>query len=386
MIQFYRFFALSAAAFGLYALHGCQQPAANAAPKSETAPTAANPAPDSATNAPAAQPAPIETANDTISIIGTGDIMMGSNYPSASSLPPNDGKEVFSHVKPYLEDATLTFGNVEGVLLDKGGTPKACGDSRYCYTFRMPTMYADRFKEAGFDFMSVANNHASDFGDGGRQSTAEALRRVGIHFAGSIENPTTSFVKDGVKYGFAAFAPNRGCMDMKDYKGAAEIVRKLAAENDIVIVSFHGGAEGVAHRHVPCKDEIFLGANRGNVCTFARTCIDAGADVLFGHGPHVTRGVELYKDRFIIYSMSNFCTYEKFSIAGSKGLAPIMKVFVNKKGEFLKGQIIPVQQHGKGIPKYDPDHKVTKEIIELSAKDFPQSPLRIEADGGVYKK
>lgn len=322
--------------------------------------------------------------NDTITIIGVGDIMMGSNYPSASSLPPNGGKDVLTGVADYLADADLTFGNVEGVLLDKGGTSKTCGAN--CYSFRSPQAYASIWKSVGFDLMSVANNHASDFGDAGRAATAEALQKAGLEYGGSIEKPTAIFEHKGIKYGFLAVAPNRGCFELKNYEEAAKIVAEMDKKVDIVIVSFHGGAEGVAYRHVPCKDEIFLGANRGNVCKFAKMCIDAGADILFGHGPHVTRGIELYKDRFIIYSMGNFCTYEKFSIDGSKGLAPIMKLKVDKTGKFLAGQIIPTQQIGKGIPKYDEKGLVIKEISDLSRADFPQSPLVVQPDGIVLKK
>lgn len=323
---------------------------------------------------------------DTITIAGVGDIMMGTSYPDATTLPPNDGKDMLSDVLAYLQSPDLTFGNVEGVLLNKGGTPKQCNDMRYCYTFRSPEHYATLWKDAGFDLMSVANNHASDFGDGGRASTAKALEKAGLQFAGSVENPTTTFTHNGIKYGFCAFAPNRGCVNMTDYKQAARTVEALDKTCDIVIVSFHAGAEGLAHRHTPCKDEIYLGANRGNVCHFAHTCIDAGADVIFGHGPHVTRAVELYKNRFIAYSLGNFCTYEKFGITGALGHAPIMTIQVNKTGEFLGGRIVPTRQIGKGIPKIDTQNLVIKEIIQLTKADFPRTPLDILEDGTMLKK
>lgn len=323
---------------------------------------------------------------ESVTIIGVGDMMIGSNYPDAGGLPPNDGKGLLDKVAPYLKDADLTFGNLEGVLLTKGGTPKHCGDSKYCYTFRMPEHYVQHFVDAGFDLMAVANNHANDFGAGGRESTAKTLQAAGLHFAGSVEKPYTTFEKDGLKYGFLAAAPNSGCFSSLQYDEVAKYVRMLDSISDIVIVSLHAGAEGVAYRHTPCKDESFLGANRGNVCKFAKTAIDAGADIVFGHGPHVTRGVELYKDRFITYSMGNFCTYAKFNIDGSKGVGPMIKLRVTDKGEFLEGWILPSRQTGKGVPEYDSTGRVIKEIIELSTADFPQSPLLIEADGSMRKK
>ncbi|KKK93514.1 hypothetical protein LCGC14_2692140, partial [marine sediment metagenome] len=62
------------------------------------------------------------------------------------------------------------------------------------------------------------------------------------------------------------------------------------------------------------ESEIYLGYDRGNIYEFAHMVVDAGADVVFGHGPHVTRAAEIYKDRFIIYSLGNFCTYRRFNL------------------------------------------------------------------------
>lgn len=346
--------------------------------------------PDSALTATRTLPTPDTPAPSTrptsVTIIGVGDMMIGSNYPDSKGLPPNDGKGLLDHVAPYLRDADITFGNLEGVLLTKGGTPKACGDSKYCYTFRMPEHYVNYFVDAGFDVMAVANNHANDFGSGGRENTAKTLAAAGLHFAGSVEKPYTTFEKDGLKYGFVAAAPNSGCFSSLQYDKVAETVRMLDSICDIVIVSLHAGAEGVAYRHTPCKDETFLGMNRGNVCKFAKTAIDAGGDIVFGHGPHVTRGVELYKDRFIIYSMGNFCTYDKFNIQGSKGVGPIVKLKVSDKGEFQEGWLIPTRQHDRGVPKYDSTNMVINEIIELSTADFPNSPLVVEKDGRMKRK
>ena len=87
---------------------------------------------------------------------------------------------------------------------------------------------------------------------------------------------------------------------------------------DIVIVSFHGGAEGSEYTNITKKTEIFLGENRGNPYEFSRVAIDAGADVIFGHGPHVTRSMDIYKNRFIAYSLGNFATYARMSLYRSK--------------------------------------------------------------------
>jgi len=324
-------------------------------------------------------------AKDTISVIGTGDIMLGSNYPSANKLPPNDGKDLFRNVKDILRSADVTFGNLEGCFLDKGGSPKPCKSG--CYFFRMPNRYVNYLVDAGFDVMSVANNHMGDFGPQGRENTIKVLEEAGLNYAGLKDIcEVARFEKDGVKYGFCAFAPNVGTVRITDIEYAKKLVRELDKDCDIVIVSFHGGAEGKAHNRVTKKTETFYGENRGNVHEFAHAVIDAGADIVFGHGPHVARAAELYKDRFIIYSLGNFCTAGDFNISGISGYAPIVKVYTDKTGKFLKGEIISALQKDKTGPVLDPNNLVAKEIKRLTELDFPGTNLAISENGLIERK
>jgi len=324
---------------------------------------------------------------ELFSIIGVGDIMPGSNYPGDGSLPPDDGKFIFDGVSEYLKDADVTCGNLEGTLLDRGGTPKKCRDSSgNCHSFRIPTRYAGYMADAGFDFLNLANNHSGDMGSEGRESTYETLKKYEIEFAGTTDYPTAVLEKDGMKYGFAGFAPNTGTVSILNLDRAAEIVEELKKECDIVIVFFHGGAEGLSAQRVTGRDETYLGEKRGNVVEFSHAVIDAGADVVFGSGPHVTRAVELYKGRIIAYSLGNFCTYGKFGLNGQMGLAPILKIYVNKKGEFLEGKIIPVKQVRRGFPVYDESNSIVRTMINLTEKDFPESGVEIGEDGKIVKR
>jgi len=320
-----------------------------------------------------------------VSIIGTGDIMLGSNYPSDSSLPPHDGKELLRNVKDILRDADVTFGNLEGCFLDKGGTTKSCKSG--CYFFRMPERYVNYLVDAGYNLMSIANNHLGDFGPEGRKNTVRVLKEAGLNYAGLKDVCETSrFEINGVKYGFAAFAPNAGTVRITDIAYAKKLVSELDQDCDIVIVSFHGGAEGKSHTRVTKATETYYGENRGNVYEFAHAVIDAGADIVFGHGPHVARAAELYKDRFIIYSLGNFCTAGSFNISGISGYAPIVKVYTDKEGKFISGQIISARQLDKTGPVLDPQHLVAKEIKRLTELDFPQTPLTISEEGLIERK
>jgi len=323
---------------------------------------------------------------DTLVIIGVGDIMLGTNYPDAGYLPPNDGRDLLAPVDSILRAADLTFGNLEGVLLDGQGHPKQCKDPASCYVFRSPERYAAHLKDAGFDVLSVANNHVGDFGQPGRDATARVLDSLGIFSAGLVSRPSVVFELDSVRYGFCAFAPNSGTMDFRDIEGAKAIVAGLDSMADIVIVSFHGGAEGKSHRHIQRRNEEFLGENRGDPYTFSRAVIDAGADIVFGHGPHITRAIDLYKDRLIAYSLGNFATYARFNLSGHNGVAPIASVRVDRSGRFIDAQLIAIKQEGEGGPMPDPELGAIKEVIELTRADVPEAPLTISTDGRVTRK
>ncbi|PIB35809.1 capsule biosynthesis protein CapA [Reichenbachiella sp. 5M10] len=318
---------------------------------------------------------------DTVTIIGVGDIMMGTNFPSSDYLPGNRGRDLWSEVSDTLRQADVTFGNLEGVILNEGGEQKQCKNPKVCYLFRSPEYMLDNLTDAGFDVVSLANNHAGDFGDEGRVNTMKALDTVGIHYAGLIDAPYTVFERDGMKYGMVAFSPNKGTILIHHLEQAKRLVAQLDSMVDVVIVSFHAGAEGHEHQHVTRESEYYYGEDRGNVYAFARQMIDQGADVIFGHGPHVTRAVDLYKDRFIAYSLGNFCTYGRFNLRGVKGVAPIIRVSTDGQGRFLRAQIIPTYQGGAGGPKFDLDGRAIRIIQELTEKDFPESNLRIDDSG-----
>lgn len=328
-----------------------------------------------------------QTGPDTVSIIGVGDMMLGTDYPNAGYLPPNnDCAPLLSEVTDILEDADVTFGNLEGCFLDEGPVAKHCSDPSLCYAFRMPEKYIHCFVDNGFDVVSIANNHSRDFGPKGVETTQRLLKENGIEYAGFTSCPQTVFERNGITFGFAAFAPNTGTVSISDYATARRIIGQMEETCDIIIVSFHGGAEGSRHQHVPRKTEYFYGENRGNVYEFARVVIDAGADVVFGHGPHVTRAMDIYKGRFIAYSLGNFSTYGRFNLSGVSGLAPIVKVYTDKQGKFLKGKIYPSRQIGRGVTKKDPNGQVISTIIQLTKTDIPEAKLSISQAGDILPK
>jgi len=323
----------------------------------------------------------------TASIIGVGDIMLGTDYPSRAFLPRNnDCNYLLNDVYEILNSADVTFGNLEGCFLDNGEVFKKCRDTTKCYVFKMPEKYAKSLSKAGFDILSLANNHAGDFGPKGLDKTKELLDSLDIKYAGIHSIPYSIFTKNGLKYGFCAFSPNYGNSSINNLEVSTNIIKQLDKLCDIIIVSFHGGAEGQEHEHVTRKQETYYGENRGNVYKFAHNAVDAGADIIFGHGPHVTRAIDLYKERFIIYSLGNFITYARFNISGVYGVSPIIKLTVDNKGKFLEGEIVSTfQTYEKGI-QIDSLKRVIKKVQELTKADFPEINLDITNNGIIKYK
>lgn len=321
----------------------------------------------------------------TLNLAFVGDIMPGTTFPD-SRLPEKDGATLFKDVDSILTAADVAAGNMEGALADEGEMTKKGG--KFSYSFRVPTRYGKLIADAGFDFMSMANNHAFDFGLDGVKSTEATLHSNGIAYSGIGGRKESAIVeRNGIRYGFCAFGHNSYTLKHADQENVKRIIGNLREKADIVIVSFHGGAEGTAHKHLPQGKEMFLGENRGDLRNFAHFCIDNGADVVYGHGPHVVRAVELYKNHFIAYSLGNFCTPYGVNISGISGYAPVLQLTVNAAdGTFVGGKINSfIQQRGKG-PRRDPLNLVAKEIRSLTNADFSNPKLTIANDGTISKR
>ncbi len=329
------------------------------------------------------KPAPCGKSAGEITIAAVGDIMLGSTYPETAPLPPEDGATLLAEVTPILAAADLAFGNLEGPMLEGGATGK-CSDEAAragrCYAFRVPTRYGAHLKKAGFDVMSLANNHVMDFGLEGRASSVKVLEELGIAHSGEPGDIARLNAR-GRKVGLIAFATYPHSYNLLDLEAARRAVSELAAASDVVVVSFHGGAEGARYQHVPQGPEGFYGEDRGDLRTFARAMIEAGADLVIGHGPHVMRGMEVYKGRLIAYSLGNFATYGAFNLSGPNGLAAILEVRLACDGALLGGRLHPVKQVKPGGPLLDPEAAVLPLVRQLSEEDFGATAVRVSDKG-----
>jgi len=314
-------------------------------------------------------------------VAAAGDIMLGTDYPEPR-LAADDGISLLRDPAPFIRAADIGFGNLEGVLMDGGEPVKSCTDPSACYLFRSPTRYAALLADAGFTVMSLANNHARDFGEDGRDSSMRALDAVGIRHSGRDGDVASWTVRER-RVAMIAFAPFKGAHDLLDIPLAATTIRGLSENHDIVIVSMHAGGESGDVLRVPFATEEYRGENRGDVAKFAHAAIDAGADLVIGHGPHVPRGMEIYQERLVAYSLGNFATYYGIRVTGDNGLAPLLVVELGPDGQFVGGQIHAFRQRRPAGPVMDPSGEVIRLMEKLSVMDFGRAAPRFLPDGRI---
>ncbi|MGC8870213.1 MAG: CapA family protein [Brevinematia bacterium] len=317
-------------------------------------------------------------SEDVIVIKAVGDTMLGSITPSPI-LPPRGGEEFVESISDYLKGADILICNLEGSFIKEGMKSSKCRDKigrRSCFAFGMPTYLTNAFKRLGFNLVSLNNNHVMDYGAQGYEYTQKLLKELGMNYA--TRDSYTAIEVRNKRIALVSFGFNGGKYTIIDVEGAKSVVSDLKKRYDLVIVSFHGGAEGRNALNVKNEVEYFLGENRGNVVKFARGVVDAGADLVIGHGPHVLRAVELYKGKIIAYSLGNFLTYGNINIQGYSGISGILEVSLKGDGELVKAKLIPVVQISRGIPVYDEKKRAIKLINELGKSDFPQTYYKFE--------
>jgi poly-gamma-glutamate capsule biosynthesis protein CapA/YwtB (metallophosphatase superfamily) len=312
----------------------------------------------------------------SVSITAVGDTMLGST----PTLPPSPGT-YFEAVAEELR-GDIVFGNLEGSLTNVSESPKCEAGSTDCFAFRAPPSYAQKLHEAGFTVMSNANNHSFDFGQSGEDETVRALRGADIAQTGLPGEVTVVHAAD-LRVAFLGFAPYSNTASLTEIAGAQDLVRRAVKRADIVVCAIHAGAEGTDAQHVTGEEEIYLGEDRGNAREFTHAAIDAGADLILGSGPHVLRGMEVYRGRLIAYSLGNFAGFHNFTLEGPLGDSVILHVTLAGDGRFRDGRLTSVRLVEAGQPVPDPNKSGADLISTLSEEDFGASAAVIGSGGRV---
>lgn len=356
---------------------------------------------------PLLEPSPIPPARlyASVRLAFVGDINLGT-ATLPDGVPPDSGRGLLARARPSLS-GDLVVGNFEGVLADSG-TPTKClvkvrvkpsrqgqatrqpaetlATRRNCYAFRTPKMLAPRLVEAGFTHMNLANNHANDLGHGGRASTEHTLDSLGIRLYGPLGKIAIDTIRRGdsvTTVGLLGFTTYPYAYDLLDIERSAAVVDSVSSLVDLLIVTFHGGAEGVKAVHTGVAAESLGAEPRGDLRRWARAVIDAGADAVIGHGPHVLRGMEFYRGRLIAYSLGNFLTYRGFNLAGPLGITGVLQLEFNGDSTLRKARLVPMVQPPRQGPVPDADRAALDLVRRLSQEDFGSTGAVITPTGEI---
>jgi len=333
-----------------------------------------------------------------------GDINLGTET-LPDGVPPDSGRGLLDRARPSLR-GDLVVGNFEGVLADTGTsvkclvhlTPKEQRRKRMkadtlppatrpnCYAFRTPTMLAPRLVEAGFTHMNLANNHANDLGPAGRASTEQVLEGLGVRLYGPLGRIMVDTIRRGdslTTVGLVGFTTYPYAYNLLDIERSAAVVDSMRPLVDLLLVTFHGGTEGAKAVHTGEVAESLGREPRGDLRRWARAVIDAGADAVIGHGPHVLRGMEFYRGRLIAYSLGNFATYRGFNLTGPLGITGVLQLEFAADRTLRAARLVPMRQLPRQGPTPDPDNTAIHLVRRLSAEDFGTNAAVISELGEI---
>jgi hypothetical protein len=331
-----------------------------------------------------------------------GDVTLGTNLDpkwaplAARRLRAEFGRsaEPDSLVAPLrmlFSDADVVLLNVEGAI-GSGRFRSKCGKtSKNCYAFRMDPAAAPALRSVGDSdaivIGNVANNHARDAGDEGVDSTKAHLTRAGVLSTGDDTLATPVTLADGRTIGVLGFYTSTETPDVRDLAAVRRHVARAVAEYGTEIVTAHIGAEGAGAQRTRDSTEFFLESriDRGNPVAFARAAFDAGATLVFGHGPHVLRAVEWRDDRLAFYSLGNLLTYGPFNLVDPMnrgGVACADIVGQRVIGADLRSTV----QIAPGVLQPDLNRRALTLIDSLSTLDFPATGARIDVWGEVLRR
>jgi capsule synthesis protein PGA_cap len=315
-----------------------------------------------------------------LSLIWGGDVTLGSSY----GMPPDHARGMLAAVAPTMRAADVAAVNLEGTL-GAGGASKCPPPPRAatnCFAFQAPAANAGALRVAGVDMVNLANNHAFDFGAAGMGQTLLALRAHRVAWTGR-PGEIRHLQVAGARLAFLGFSAYSWSSPIRDGAAVRRLVGAAARDADIVVVFMHAGAEGAGQTHTPDREEQAFGELRGNPRAFGHTAVDAGADLVLGSGPHVMRGIEVYRRRVIAYSLGNLAGYGNFAAGGPLSISGLLRVQVASDGALAGGRLVALRLVGAGLPVRDPTRAAVKLVARVSRADFGRRAVRLSPSGRI---
>lgn len=292
------------------------------------------------------------------SIIFVGDIMLGRDVESVSKL--NGGyRHPFTETESILQSADITIGNLESPLIAGEAVPTES------MVFRADEAWAGALAAAGFDILGLANNHIPNQGADGIRTTIAVLDEAGIQHAGAGETESAARQPADIMVGGSTVAllayndtdvvPD-GYFAAGDLSGTAIMdiptvaidIAKARTRADWVCVFMHSGTEYAAN---PNQRQI----------EFAHAAIDAGADMVIGQHPHVVQSAELYRGKYIFYSLGNFVFDQMWSIETRQG---IMLQLTLEGAKLISLRLMPIQIENYSQPSFIIDEPTARRVLD----------------------
>ena len=335
-----------------------------------------------------------------------GDVTLGSNIPIvppdtsplgqlATPLPPPtpprlpSSRRLLSPLRPLVRDADVVLLNVEGAIGEGEVTSKCGPRSTMCFALRQPPGAATALRalnESAAIVGNVANNHSRDAGLAGFDTTLAWLARAGVFTTGADTLATPVVTRHGDTIAVLGFATSGiGIPDLRDLEAVRRHVARAAEQYARVVVTMHLGAEGRDAQRTRDTVELYAGGNRGNPVEFARTAVEAGADLVVGHGPHVMRAMEWRGDALVMYSLGNLVTYGPFSNRPPLDRGAVVCATLDRRGVPSHVVMRATRQHGAGWVARDRARRAAFLVDSLSRLDFPRTGARVRADGQVSR-
>lgn len=229
-----------------------------------------------------------------VSILNFGDVMFDRGV---RNIIENRGRDPFEYIKKdlsFIKNFDVVIANLEGpiVVMDRS----ICQQKEFNFQFAPDT--TDRLKSVGITMVNIANNHTYDCYSKGFESTKQYLKKAGIDYMGDSDVGITYSVKTihNKKISFVGIDQTVSRIPVSDFY---PVIKKMKSESDYVIVDIHWGTE---YELTETPVQIAIG----------HALIDSGADVVFGHHPHVVEPVRVYKGKAIFYSLGNFVFDQNF--------------------------------------------------------------------------
>lgn len=278
-------------------------------------------------------------ASKSAVLLFTGDIMLNRRVEMMMRSNANF-KFPFLKIQEDLKKADILIGNLEGPISDKGTKVGSI------YSFRADPQTLEGLTYAGFDVLSLANNHAFDYGKAALEDTLLRLKENGMGYIGAGLNANEAFsplIKEinGLKIGFLAYtnlgpkawraginSTGLAWINESSFEELKKNISMARAQTDILIVSLHAGEE-----YISDPPSLFQ-------VNFAKLAIDSGADIIIGHHPHVVQKNEQYNGGYIFYSLGNFIFDQSFS---EKTMQGQMVEIIIEKGKIKEAKSVDIK-------------------------------------------